>query len=100
MKNRITKELQKRKRKIEKRLARKNYPDQKAPMFKANNLHYELSGKINAINAGGLGLFHYLLQKLGLDQSINARLKLLKQHKPYWESDHVFNLCENVVVGH
>ena len=100
MKDRIAKELRKRKQKMEKRLARKNYPDQKAPIFQRQNLEYQFSEKTNAIPYGGIGLFHYLLQKLGLDQEINDRIPLLKQHRPYFESDHVINICENVLVGH
>jgi hypothetical protein len=100
VKKSIAKKLQKRKRKIGKRLARKNYSDQKAPMFQHNNIDYEMGEKTRAINYGGIGLFHFFLQKIGLDKSINARIKLLKQHRPYFESDHVFNICENVLVGH
>ena len=100
MKKNIAKKLQKRKRKIEKRLERKNYPNRKEPVFKHKNINYEISEKVNAIDYGGIGLFHFLLQKIGLDKSINQRIKLLKQHRPYFESDHVFNICENVLVGH
>jgi len=100
VKKNIAKKLQKRKRKIEKRLERKNYPDRKEPVFKHKNIDYEISEKVNAIDYGGIGLFHFLLQKIGLDKSINQRIKLLKQHRPYFESDHVFNICENVLVGH
>ena len=100
MKKSIAGKLQKRKRRIEKRLERKNYSDQKEPMFKRNNIDYEMGEKIRAINYGGIGLFHFLFQQLGLDRAINDRIKLLKQKKPYFESDHTFNICENVLVGH
>lgn len=100
MKKSIAKQIQKRKRRIEKRLERKNYSDRKEPMFRHNNIDYEMAEKTRGINYGGIGLFHLLLQKIGLDKSINERVKLLKQHRPYFESDHVFNICENVLVGH
>jgi len=100
VKKSIARKLEKRKRGIEKRLERKNYSDRKEPMFQHNNIDYEVSEKTRAINYGGIGLFHFLLQQLGLDQAINDRIKLLKQHRPYFESDHVFNICENVLVGH
>ena len=100
MKKNIAKKLQKRKRKIEKRLERKNYPDQKEPVFKHKNINCEISEKINAIDYGGIGLFHFLSQKIGLDKSVNQRIKLLKQRRPYFESDHTFNICENVLAGH
>jgi len=100
VKKSIAKKLQKRKRRIEKRLERKNYSDRKEPMFKHINIDFEMAEKTKAINCGGIGLFHILLQQLGLDQAINDRIKLLKQHRPYFESDHVFNICENVLAGH
>jgi len=100
VKKSIARRLQKRKRRIEKRLERKNYSDRKEPMFQHNNIDYEMAEKTKGIDYGGIGLFHFLLQKIGLDKIINARIELLKQKKPYFESDHVFNICENVVVGH
>jgi len=36
--------LAKRKRKIEKRLGRRNWEDQERPMFKGSNIGYELDG--------------------------------------------------------
>jgi len=100
VKQSIARKLEKHKRKIEKRLERKNYSDQKTPMFKHNNIDYQVAEKTRAISYGGVGLFHYLFQQLGLDRAINDRVKLLKQHRPYFESDHVLNICENVLVGH
>jgi hypothetical protein len=37
--------------------------------------------------------------KLGLVEAINERLRLLKMHLPYHESDHVLNLAYNVLTG-
>ncbi len=40
--------LRNRKRRIERRLAPRNWGDQPQPMMRASNIHYELSGKIGA----------------------------------------------------
>src|SRR5690606_14128635 len=38
-------------------------------------------------------------QRLGLAAAIDERLKLLKVHLPYSESDHVLNLAYNALAG-
>lgn len=42
---------------------------------------------------------HRLVDKLGLAQVIDERIKLLKVHLPYHESDHVLNLAYSVLCG-
>jgi len=51
------------------------------------------------MGCGGIGAIHKLVTGLGLDKEINERLKLLKFHIPYHESDHVLNIAYNVLVG-
>ena len=48
------------KRRIERRLRRKNWSQQDEPMFKANNIHYELSERTRGIGVGGIGAVHKL----------------------------------------
>ena len=84
---------------IEKRLERKHYEDQPDPIMSARNIHYELSDKAIAMNYGGIGAIHKLVQKIGLDREIDANLHLLKFHVPYHESDHVLNLAYNAMLG-
>ena len=68
-------------------------------MFKASNIHYELSGRTRGLANGGIGAIHKLVCKIGLDAAINKRVELLKSHSPYWESDHVLNIAYNVMTG-
>jgi hypothetical protein len=68
-------------------------------MLSASNIHYEMADKTRAINCGGIGAVHLMVQKLGLAREIDTRVKLLKRHLPYWESDHVCNLAYNVLAG-
>src|SRR5208283_3548840 len=51
-----------------------------------------------ALNYGGIGAIHLMGQRLGLAEEIDGRLKLLKRHLPYHESDHVLNLAYNALL--
>jgi hypothetical protein len=91
--------LSNRKRKLGRRLARKQYKDQPRPMLSARNVRYEMADRVRAIECGGIGAFHVLAQNVGLVRQIDKRLHLLKQHKPYHESDHVLNIAYNTLTG-
>jgi len=94
-----SKTLKREKRKIEKRLKRKQWEEQDQPMFTARNIHYEIAEKTRAINCGGIGAIHQMVLKSGLVKEINKQVKLLKCHIPYHESDHVLNIAYNVLCG-
>jgi len=68
-------------------------------MLAAGNIHYELSEKVRGLSAGGIGAMHLLARRTGLIDAIDARLHLLKVHKPYHESDHVLNMAYNLLCG-
>ena len=91
--------IRNRKQRIERRLAPKNWEDQPRPMFKASNIHYEMAERVQAINCGGIGAMHLLVQNLGLVEDIHRHLKLLKVHLPYHESDHVLNIAYHILAG-
>jgi hypothetical protein len=91
--------LRNRKRRIERRLAPRNWEDQLQPMMRGSNIHYELSGKSGATSYGGMGAMHTMVQGLGLVQEIDQHLELLKIHLPYHESDHVLNVAYNILSG-
>jgi hypothetical protein len=91
--------LQKRKQKLDTRLERKQWPEQAKPMFRAHNIHYEISDKVRAVDCGALGVFHQLARNTGLVAAIDERLHLLKRHLPYHESDHVLNVAYNSLTG-
>ena len=67
--------------------------------MKGSNIHYEMSEKAQAISCGGIGVFHQMVKRIGLEKEINANLKLLKAHIPYHESDHVLNIAYNILAG-
>ena len=91
--------LRNRKQRIERRLQRKNFEDQPRPMLKASNIRYEMAERTEAMNCGGIGAMHLMVQRLGLVEDIDRSLHLLKVHLPYHESDHVLNLAYNLLAG-
>jgi hypothetical protein len=93
------KNLDRRKKKIEKRLERRNWEAQHRPMLGGSNIHYEVDGRKKGIAQGGIGVIHQLAKKTGLTKAIDRGLHLLKRHLPYHESDHVLNLAYNIMAG-
>ena len=88
-----------RKRRIERRLRRKNWLRQDEPMFRARNIHYELSERMRGVGVGGIGAIHKLALESGLVEAIDERVDVLKVHLPYHESDHVLNVAYNMLAG-
>jgi hypothetical protein len=87
-----------RKRRIEHRLRDREWEDQPRPMFRGSNIRYEIAARDRGIACGGIGLIHRTVQALRIPERINERLKLLKLHLPYWESDHVLNIAYNALL--
>jgi hypothetical protein len=68
-------------------------------MLSAKNIHYDVAERARAVDVGGIGLIHLLVQRLGLPELINSGLSVLKRHLPYFESDHVLNIAYNAMCG-
>jgi hypothetical protein len=99
VKTKLLKDSGIRKRRIEHRLRPIDWDDQVVPMLSATNIHYEVAEKSRGIGVGGIGAIHMLATRVGLPAAINDRVKVLKKHLPYWESDHVLNIAYNVACG-
>jgi hypothetical protein len=67
-------------------------------MMSASNIHFEMAERARAVNYGGIGAMHLMVQKLGLAEAIDERVQLLKRHLPYHESGHVLNLAYNALL--
>jgi hypothetical protein len=95
------KQLEKRKRKMERRLARQDKRQSQdrrgGPVMNPDGNKYELSEKNRGMAYGGIGMMHRLAQQTGLIDAIDRRLHLLKIHLPYQESDHVLNFAFNAL---
>ena len=99
MKKNISEKLAKRKRKISKRIKKRNWSNQPRPMMTGGNIRYDIDGRHKAISNGGIGNIHQLALRTGLVDEIDKRIKLLKRHLPYHESDHVLNIAYNYLAG-
>jgi hypothetical protein len=86
-------------RKIRRRLNRPVTAPSPEPVITATNIQYEAATKTQAIAWGGIGAIQLLVRKLGLAEAIDQRLRLLKYHLPYHESDHVLNFAYNALCN-
>src|SRR5580704_3577870 len=93
--NSILNRVRARRRRLQKRLDRGNFPEGDRPVMRASNIHYELAERTLATPYGGIGLVYRFACESGLIEAINRRLELFRVHKPYHESDHVLNIAFN-----
>jgi Transposase DDE domain group 1 len=99
VKARIKKRLRNCKRRMQRRLRKKQWDEQRRRMFKDHNIHYDIADKGKGLRCAGLGVFQLLVARLQLADALNHRVHLLKRHVPYFESDHILNLTFNLLVG-
>ena len=104
MNRRLRRFHQREQRKIARRLQRAEggqepRGDGSRPEFRRGGVRYDCSDRARAMPYGGLGVMHDLAHQVGLVRAIDARLNLLKLHRPYFESDHILNLAYNALCG-
>jgi hypothetical protein len=92
-------QIERRKRRIERRLDKKDCRGCDRPAMTASNVRYEIADRTRATAQGGIGAMHLLAKRLGLPEAIDERLGLLKIHLPYHDSDHVLNIAYNLLAG-
>jgi Transposase DDE domain group 1 len=95
----VHRQLNRRKRRILRRIENKPGVERPEPMMAASNIRYEIAERARGIAPGGIGAIHLLARKLGLIDDIDRDLHLLKRHQPYHESDHVLNIASNLLAG-
>src|SRR4051794_24811990 len=95
----VKKRLRNSKRRIENRLRKRRWQEQRRRMFPDRNIHYDVAHKVRGGRFGGLGTCLLLARRLDLAGALDAELHLLKRHLPYHDSDHVLNLTYNILVG-
>lgn len=74
-------------------------PRSDEPEFSTCRVHYEMAERTRAIGVGGVGAIHQMVRGLGLVERLDAKVNLLKRHRPYHESDHVLNIAYNAICG-
>jgi hypothetical protein len=103
MKRKIRQQLAKKKRRIEARLRRfrggKKPRVEGQPEFTTQQPTYEVAERARAIGCAGIGVVHQVVQAIGLAKQLDANLHVLKQHRPYNDSDHVLNIAYNQLCG-
>ena len=68
-------------------------------VLRGGNIVYDVSSRMGGVSSGGLGLIVQLVKRLRVAERIDERVRVLKRHLPYRESDHVLNLIYNVMSG-
>ena len=91
--------FERRQRSIEERLERSGQPEGSGPVLGGGNVCYEVSGRVEAVACGGLGMLQTVAEAVGLREEIDERLNLLRRHQPYHESDHVLAQALTLLSG-
>jgi hypothetical protein len=63
----------------------------------SNRIKYELADKVQGISYGGVSAMLKLARHVGLIESIDRKVRLLKWRAPYHESDHVMAIAMNAM---
>lgn len=69
------------------------------PMLGTSSVEVEVSDRVDGHGYGGLSPMVTMVQKLGLTEMIDERVKIFQQRRQYNESDHVVNFALNVLAG-
>lgn len=69
------------------------------PELTTHRICYEMAERTQAIVCGGIGAIHQLVRSVGLADRIDRELRILKQPRPYQDSDHILNIAYNVLRG-
>ena len=84
---------ERRRKQVRTRLDRKWQPERTRPVMEPANIRYEVSDRISATDAGGIGLMRSVVQCLGIAELIDNRLALLVEDKGFkelvLESEHL-----------
>jgi len=88
-----------RKRRIDKRLDRKQDDLDGKKVLGSAPIHYDVAARDTGTADGGVGLMRQVIDAVGIADSIDDELHLLKEHRPYHESDHVLAFAFNALCG-
>lgn len=99
MKSRIRVRLRRAKRSLERRLRVSVGEDDVRPVLSNGSVKYDFGVRKRAMPCGGIGGMHQVAVQSGLVSSLNKHVRVLKQHRPYHESDHVLVHAYNIASG-
>jgi hypothetical protein len=69
------------------------------PELTTQRIHYQMAERAQAIPYGGIGAIHQMVRTLGLADRIDSELGVIRQPRPYQDSDHVLNIAYNLLCG-
>lgn len=98
MQLKLLEKLSQRERRVMNRIDKTNWSGQ-SPMLAPPAIQYELADRVQAMNAGGLGVVQEMVKQLKLAENINRNCPILKIHLPYSEADHVLSIAYNLFAG-
>lgn len=98
-KRELRRRLAREQRVIERRLEAAVVPNPGGPVLGRANIGYELSARTKGTAHGGIGMVARLVGEVGLAAEIDSAVHVLRQHRPYHESDHVLNIAYNALCG-
>jgi hypothetical protein len=98
-KRELRRRLERERRATDRRLAEAVVPNPAGPVLGRARIGYELSERSRGVAHGGMGMIARLVEAVGLAGEIDASVQLLRQHRPYHESDHVLNIAYNALCG-
>lgn len=90
---------QKSKRKLARRLERQSGMGRGGPVMGSGPVWYEMSERISGTHSGGIGAVRMVVRATALAEAIDEELQILKQHHPYFDSDHILNITYNIMSG-
>jgi hypothetical protein len=68
-------------------------------VFTNPHIKIEENKRATLCSMSGISCIRKLIEKLDIATKIDRRLKILKMHKPYMESDHILNFVYNFLTG-
>jgi len=99
-KQKIRRKLESEQRRVLRRLKRAvERPRKEGPVLGRGTVRYEVSERDRACPYGGIPIIHRMVCDLGLPERLDSRLVILKQHRPYYDSDHILNIAYNALCG-
>lgn len=91
--------MRKREQRIWYRLRKRKSTNTGRPVFAGRNIHYEVAERDKGTIVGGIGVIQRLVQRVGLAQLVDSKVRVLQRRAPYHESDHVLNIAYNLLGG-
>lgn len=75
------------------------WPEHDGPVLGMPKLHLETEERATVTRYGGLALVEQFCRRFDVAPTIDERVEVLRQHKPYHESDHVLAQVLNLYAG-